>query len=293
MDANLDVEKGWVGVELAVEGAGVSPQAVDARDAIEVVAAMVSLLEAAAEERRVKLPKGAFRLLGVFPGSQHFVVVSPYVAARDVAAHAHHLMSTRGDGARPRARAALTRLKKATDTAGTIDGRAADGMARFRVIGTSQGENVWRETIVDSPKPPSNLPYENVTEIYGKVIGVNRSRDDLARVTIELDGGGTQDFLADENVGALAGKLYNRGVRAVAVYEIAGDVETPVALEEISAWQNAGRDVLAYFDRVRGELAAEGVHVRASDWLDDLERERAGDDEDGALTANGRAGSAQ
>lgn len=111
---------------------------------------------------------------------------------------------------------------------------------------------------------------ESSTQIWGRVVGLSEtSLGVLAKISLEC--GATEEFLAvSEDVALSALALFRQTVRATVVYTIDGDHRKPQYLEEVIAWKDCP-DVLTFFDKVRGDLRASGVHLRASDLLSDVD----------------------
>jgi len=248
----------WPGLEVAIEGAGLSPDDISARLLAGLLEAAVSLFERVAEERGRKVEPP--RLVAVTTGSAAYALRSPDPEAGPVFDAIEEYVEARGVGASSTIRQGIDRLHKAGKGVGSIR------LARY--------EGKMRATKVVHVAPPLQLEpaiFEEAQELFGVVVAVDAGQRKGASVKIRLDDGATQDFDADLGLAQRAARLFTRPVRVLVTYTVAGDSPSEGRIEELDSWESVEEfreQPLVAFDAVRA--LARDEKIRASDWLDEL-----------------------
>ena len=94
-------------------------------------------------------------------------------------------------------------------------------------------------------------------------------------VKLRLDDGGSQEFRADAEVAKQAARLFLKTIRADVDYEVNDGEESGGMIVALERWDSAeDSDIVAEFDAARDKLIAEGIALRASEWLRELEDDR-------------------
>lgn len=250
----------WPGLEVAIEGTNLSPEDIDARHTIELVEAAISALEAIAKDRGSK--SVGFRFVGIHKGSAAYDLRVPDPASVPIIEELARHVEKRGTESSPGVRRAIERLHRAGKGAGSVRLRVYDskGVARSKPL------------YVAAPLNVVYAPFDTTTEVYGRVVAVAAGRGDRLSVKLRLDDGGTAEFEADNEVAAIAGRLFLRTVRAEVDYEVTVDGESATEIRALQPFDPAPDDeILGAFDEARAQLAKEGFRPRASDWLKELD----------------------
>lgn len=250
----------WPGFEIALEGDGVSPADVPVRQLAAVLEAVANLFEKVAAEREVKvLPP---RLVEVASGSAAYTLRSPDVESEGVLQSVEQHARERGRNATHAVRSALDRLYRSGRDFGAIRLVRFEGKARLEPVHLA---------------PPVELEpatFEEVRELLGVVVGVDAGARRGATVKLRIDDGGTASFDADIPTAQKAARLFTQPARALVVYEISGERETEGEIEQLDPWdRDDDGHPLAVFDQAAAALRDHGIHVRASDWLRELDDE--------------------
>lgn len=246
---STDKSKEWPGLVVAVSGSGLHPRDLPARELIEMLQATLSTLEAIASEKGLKIPKEGFRVTELTTGSVAARVACPDPGAIPVVASFVEAARTRGKNNGPKVRNSLHRLQQASKIGG------------IRLV-YSNTEPVD----VAAPLQESLPGWEETEEVYGEIVGLHKVRGQV-RLTLRHEGGGTTDFIAQDDAARVAVRLFGKQVRGVATFS-ANDDEDAKGLEilRLESW---GGDVtgVEFFDEIRRELAAQDVVIDPVDWL--------------------------
>ena len=248
----------WPGLELAIEGAGLSPADIPTRHLASLLEAAAALFERVAEERGVKVE--APRLVEVRTGSAAYALRSPDVEAGPVFDELEEHVAQRGRGASSQVRSAIDRLHKSSKGVGSIR------LARF--------EGAVRSKKVVHVAPPLSVEpatFEESRELFGVIVAVDAGQRKGASVKIRLDDGATKDFDADIAIAQRAAGLFTRTARALVTFTVTGGAETDGQIEELDGWEGVDAyrmDPLGAF--AGAATLARDQKIRASDWLDDL-----------------------
>ena len=256
MSSTPDDPKQWAGIEVALEGTALHPSEVPLRTLIAVLEATAGALEAAAEEQNVTLSKGAFRLCEIREGSAALDIRSPTADALTVIERLRADVENRGKTASARMKQALVRLH---DSSGTI------GSVRLKPLLHPDSRKKTKTLYVSLPLVVHQDPWESLTDVYGRIVGINASQA-VVKVRLRYEDGGFDEFTADEDTVRVATRLFNRTVRArVSFLSTIGSEDDAANMESLEAWEEEDTlDVLAQF---RGEMQAKGIKIRASDWM--------------------------
>lgn len=237
--------------EIAIEGSGLSPSDIAARDLAELLTAAAGLVEAVAKDRGVKAPDP--RLVQVRKGSALYAFEIPDAAAQPIVDEMERRIRTRGEGAGPEVRRALDRLHRA--------GRGV-GSVRFRAKPRAKAVYV-------APLIAEALSLFDIgTELHGTVVGVTLSKAGAASVKLQIDEGTMIDLAGNSQLARLAARLFLRSVRATVSYDTTGYEDKRPTLVALDKWDRAeDEDTLDLFDDLRQELSAAGIKLHASEWL--------------------------
>ncbi len=249
----------WPGFEIAIEGEGLSPEEVPIRQLVELLESAANAVQVLAEERGIKLQSP--RLVAVRAGSAAYDLRIPDESAAPLVGELERQIQTRGKQGTQEMRRALDRMHKA--------GR----MGSVRFTSLKNGKPKPKPLYVSPPFEVAVAPYEAQSEIIGRVVGVAQTASRLT-VNIRLDDGHTESFAADQDVGRHAARLFLSPVRAEVVYNVERGEEEPstvISLESTGELVDDG--ALAAFDLARDELVGEGINIRASDWLHELQED--------------------
>jgi hypothetical protein len=270
----------WPGVEVVLENEEekLSPSKINLRDLISLLEATINVLETATEERGLELPRDTFRLTEVWEGSAGYAIKSPNVLAETALESLKEVAETGARYARPRTRNAFKKLYNAASKHGHLT----------LALVKPGGEIVRQNLVVKPPVEVDVLPFESVTQVYGKVLGVQEvEKGPTAGVWVKIafDDGGSDEFkAASEEVAKKASDLFRETVRATVVYRVLGETREALELDKIEAWREAS-NILSFFDKVRDTLVAQGIHLRASDLLRELDSEDEEDEHTGTPDA--------
>ena len=252
-------QSSWPGLEVAIEGTNLSPADVPVRQVVELLEAAAAALETIAAERGIDLTPP--RLLAVKTGSAAYELRFPDPTAAPVVEELAHHIETRGKQSSPAVRHSIDRLHRA--------GRI--GSVRLQVF-DAKGKPRAKPLHIAKPLELVHAPFDAVSEVFGRVIGVSAGRGDRLTVRLRLDDGGGVEFASDQEVARLAGRLFLRLVRAEVAYELTPEGESPGEITRIEAFEPVPDDeILDGFEQARKQLADHGVKLRASDWLKDLD----------------------
>lgn len=247
----------WPGFEIAIEGEGLSPEEVPIRQLVELLESAVNAVQVLADERGIKLQSP--RLVAVRQGSAAYDLRIPDESAAPLVVELESQIQTRGKEGSHEVRRALERMNKA--------GRM--GSVRFRAY--RNGKLKAKPLYVAPPFEVAIAPFEAQSEVIGRVVGVVQSTTRLT-VNLRLDDGHIESFVADQESGRLAARLFLSVVRAEVVYDVERGKEDPAMIIGLEGFGELSDDsVLAAFDEAREELIGEGVSIRASDWLRELQ----------------------
>jgi hypothetical protein len=247
----------WHGLELAIEGEGLSPKDVNVRQLAELLEATASVMEAIAAERGLEAP--ILRLVEVHDGSAAYELTSESEDAPDVLRAFYSAAKSRARASSQKVKSAMSRLHNASKQGSLrLVPRDSHGTAKAKAIHLAP------------PVHEKNIPLESGTEIQGRVIGVIISRGDTARVRFRSDNGRTDEFVAEPDVADAAARLFNKRAVASVSYYIGRGSYDAGAINKINSWD--GSDI---FD-VLHDIEADGIAIDTAAWLRALEEGRAG-----------------
>lgn len=253
--------KMWPGIEVAITGAGVSPECLPAGKLVELIDAAVSVFRAIVGEQGLDVDE--LRLVQVRKGSAAYVLRSPDPRAGRPIAQMEQLIRTRGLGASEAVRRGIERMCRVGNQYGQV---------RFTRLGPQRREKpLFVVPPMEAKKTVSGV-VESGTELYAVVAGVVAQASENFTVRLRLDDGASQIFPASKRVARSAAGLFLKSVRASVVYVHDEKGATPFELEHISLCDmDEDQDLVGTFASIRAELARDGVRIKASDWASDGE----------------------
>ncbi|GAB4111061.1 MAG: hypothetical protein OHK0013_47030 [Sandaracinaceae bacterium] len=245
-------------LEVAIVGAGVTPDEVPVRELLEMLGAAVALLDALAKDS--SKPSAHVALTAVRPGSAAYLLraTQPDHDA-EFGRHASRFYSTienRGRGASPDVRRHLVRLHRSGANLGAV-----------RVRYSARDEE--REPLITSA-PLEVVPAEigASTVMHATVVGVEAKRGGCVVTIKPDDGSGKVDLEAEPLLAERAARLFNRTVRVIVGYSWdLHDARGDWVLRDIVPWSREP------FLELIEELRAEGVTFDRRALLAELEEE--------------------
>jgi len=245
---------------IAVGGEGVTPKDLSLRQLAELLQAMATTIEAVAAENAVQAPR--FSLAKVQNGSAALRLVSDDEQAPMVRKSVLAAVRTRGRLNSPPTRSALLRLHKTAAKTGPLRIESEEAGKKSKPIFLSVPVEI-PETFV-----------EDVTVVFGRIVGVRVVGTDEGKVMIRYDDGGTGEFEADPEMLTRAANLIGRHAACHVTIHRSEQHDMEGRLEDVEE-QAQEADLMAELDRVREQLIARGVVVDAEAWR----REEQGEEE--------------
>jgi len=246
----------WCKLEVAIEGDGLSPRDVNVRHLAELLQATAAAVDAVALEEGVDPPE--LRLVEIRTGSAAYDLLSQHPDAPRVFRGFYNAAKTRGKKNGAPVRHALARMHHSSRIGSIrIVPRDAKGAPRAKPVHLAP------------PLEEVAATFEAATEVHGRVTGVILGRGEKTVVRLRIDGGGTDDFVADASVAESAARLFGRNVTATVTYEIGADSEVAGHIECVTEWD--GADLFDALRDARDELADSGVEIDVGAWLDELD----------------------
>jgi hypothetical protein len=245
-------------LEVAITGAGVTPDEVPVRELLEMLGATVALLDALARDS--SKPSTHVALTAVQPGSAAYVLRATQPEhdgefGRN-ASRFYSTLQNRGRGESPDVRRHLMRLHNS-------------GAGRGAVRVNFWAKDDRREALITSA-PLEVVPSElgASTVLYGTVVGIEAKRGGCTVTVKPDDGGGKVNLDAEPFLAERAGRLFNRSVRVVATYTWdLHDARADWSLREIAAWTRES------FAEVLAEIRSEGLAFDRRALLAELEED--------------------
>jgi hypothetical protein len=248
----------WGGLELAIEGEGLSPSDVSVRQLAELLQAAASAADAIAEEQGIEPVD--LRLVNVRKGSAAYDLTSPSPDAGQVLRELYHAAKTRAKKSTPKVRHAMQRL------------HGASKLGSLRMVPQDSGGKPMRSAKAIHLAPPIEEASHSIdagAEIQGRVVGVFVGRGNSTTVRIRHDRGGTDDFSAEPDVAETAARLFNRRANARVTYSIDHDTKTAGTIERVSLWED--EDLLEVVNAARQDIESDGDVIDVEKWLEELD----------------------
>jgi len=243
---------------VTIEGHGVSPGEVSARDLAELLQATHQLIGATAT-------KAVPSLVEVRVGSAAYAFAATEAhddeAFASAASAVFDYASARGDGAPPEARRALLRLHKVA---------AAHGALALRI--DADGARRREQRVIAPPLDLVGVHLRATTTLHGAIVGVEQMRD-AWRVKLKTDAG-KLEMSASRHLAIQAGRLLGHDARATvrSLWETRTDAEAELELIDLEEWSRSS--LVDAMREVRREIEDAGIHIDGAA----LEREMFGDE---------------
>jgi len=248
----------WGGLELAIEGEGLSPSDISVRQLAELLQAAASAADAIAEEQGIEPVD--LRLINVRKGSAAYDLTSPSPDAGRVLRELYNAAKTRAKKSTPKVRHAMARLHGASKT----------GSLRM-VPQDSSGKPMPSAKAIHLAPPVEEASHaiDVGTEVQGRIVGVFVGRGTSTTVRIRYDRGGTDDFSAEQDVVEAAARLFNRRATARVTYNLDHDEKTAGMIERVSLWEDD--DLLDVVRAARQDIESDGESIDVEKWLEELD----------------------